>query len=30
VREGAEYPWSLEDARGTQAMIDAVYRAAKR
>ncbi|ABV94341.1 putative oxidoreductase [Dinoroseobacter shibae DFL 12 = DSM 16493] len=29
VREGAEYPWSLEDARGTQAMIDAVYAAAK-
>lgn len=25
VREGANYPWSLEDARGTQAMIDAVF-----
>ncbi len=25
VRDGADYPWQLEDARGTQAMIDAVY-----
>ncbi|MCO6382777.1 Gfo/Idh/MocA family protein [Oceanicola sp. 502str15] len=25
VREGAAYPWSLEDAKGTQALIDAVY-----
>jgi predicted dehydrogenase len=25
VREGAAYPWSLEDARGTQAMIDLVF-----
>lgn len=24
VREGAAYPWSLEDAKGTQAMIDMV------
>lgn len=24
VREGAPYPWSLEDAKGTQAMIDMV------
>lgn len=30
VTEGADYPWSLEDARGTQAMIDAVYAAANR
>lgn len=29
VRDGADYPWSLEDARGTQAMIDAVYAAAR-
>lgn len=28
VTEGAAYPWMLEDARGTQAMIDAVYAAA--
>ncbi|WP_343081723.1 Gfo/Idh/MocA family oxidoreductase [Ostreiculturibacter nitratireducens] len=28
VREGADYPWSLEDARGTQAMIDKVFAAA--
>lgn len=25
VRDGAEYPWSLENARGTQAMIDSVF-----
>jgi len=25
VREGAPYPWSLENARGTQAMLDAIY-----
>ncbi|MFL4470648.1 Gfo/Idh/MocA family protein [Tateyamaria armeniaca] len=25
VRDGAEYPWQLEDARGTQALIDAVF-----
>ncbi|MFN6952000.1 MAG: Gfo/Idh/MocA family protein [Albidovulum sp.] len=25
LREGASYPWSLEDARGTQAMIDLVF-----
>lgn len=25
IREGAEYPWSLENAKGTQAMIDAVF-----
>ncbi|KEO56420.1 Gfo/Idh/MocA family protein [Thioclava pacifica] len=25
VTEGADYPWTLEDARGTQAMIDKVY-----
>ncbi len=25
VREGAPYPWSFEDARGTQAMLDAAY-----
>lgn len=24
IRDGAPYPWSLEDARGTQAMIDRV------
>jgi predicted dehydrogenase len=29
VREGADYPWTLEDARGTQAMIDAVFAKAK-
>ena len=28
VRDGAAYPWSLEDAKGTQATIDAVYAAA--
>ncbi|MBU0643829.1 MAG: Gfo/Idh/MocA family oxidoreductase [Alphaproteobacteria bacterium] len=25
ARDGADYPWSLENARGTQAMIDAVF-----
>lgn len=25
VRTGARYPWSLEDARGTQAMLDMVF-----
>lgn len=25
VRHGSSYPWSLEDARGTQAMIDTVF-----
>ena len=25
VRDGADYPWRLEDARGTQALIDAVF-----
>lgn len=25
VREGARYPWTLEDARGTQAMIEMVF-----
>ncbi len=25
VRDGAPYPWQLEDARGTQAMIDRVF-----
>ncbi len=29
VRNGAEYPWTLEDARGTQAVIDAVFAKAK-
>ncbi|MEM1286095.1 MAG: Gfo/Idh/MocA family oxidoreductase [Pseudomonadota bacterium] len=29
IREGADYAWSLEDARGTQAMIDAVFAKAK-
>lgn len=29
VREGADYPWSLENAKGTQAVIDAVYAADK-
>ncbi|RLJ60412.1 putative dehydrogenase [Litoreibacter meonggei] len=28
ARDGAAYPWSLEDAKGTQAAIDAVYAAA--
>ncbi|WP_417243060.1 Gfo/Idh/MocA family protein [Celeribacter sp.] len=27
VREGATYPWDLENAKGTQAMIDAVFAA---
>ena len=26
VREGTDYPWTLEDARGTQALIDAVFK----
>ncbi|WP_299724704.1 Gfo/Idh/MocA family oxidoreductase [uncultured Tateyamaria sp.] len=25
VRDGAAYPWTLEDARSTQAMIDAIF-----
>jgi len=25
LRDGAEYPWRLEDAKGTQAMIDMVF-----
>ena len=25
IRDGAPYPWRLEDARGTQAVIDAVF-----
>lgn len=29
VRTGADYPWTLEDARGTQALIDAVFAKAK-
>lgn len=29
LREGADYPWSLEDAKGTQLAIDEVYAAAK-
>ncbi|MBV0912842.1 Gfo/Idh/MocA family protein [Anianabacter salinae] len=28
VRDGAAYPWTLENARGTQAMIDMVFTAA--
>lgn len=28
VRDGAPYPWSLEDAKGTQAMIDRIFAAA--
>jgi predicted dehydrogenase len=28
VREGAPYPWTLEDARGTQVMIDMAYASA--
>lgn len=28
IRTGADYPWRLEDARGTQAMIDKVFAAA--
>lgn len=30
VREGAEYPWSLENARGTQRMLDMAFAAAGR
>lgn len=29
VRTGAEYPWSLENARGTQMMIDMIFEADK-
>lgn len=29
VRDGAAYPWHLEDARGTQSMIDAVFAKAR-
>jgi len=29
VRTGEPYPWTLEDARGTQAMIDAVFAKAR-
>ena len=29
IREGAPYPWHLEDARGTQAVIDAVLERAR-
>jgi predicted dehydrogenase len=29
VRDGAPYPWSLEDARATQALIDRVYEVAQ-
>ncbi len=29
IRSGAPYPWRLEDARGTQAMIDRVFAAAE-
>jgi len=29
VLDGAPYPWSLEDAQGTQSTIDAVYAAAR-
>jgi predicted dehydrogenase len=29
VRHGAPYPWSLEDAKGTQAVIDAVFAKAR-
>lgn len=25
IRDGAAYPWSLEDAKGTQSMIDAIF-----
>ncbi len=28
LREGADYPWHLEDAKGTQAVIDRVFKAA--
>jgi len=30
VRSGAAYPWTLEDAKGTQALIDAVFAKAGR
>ncbi|MGB7269659.1 MAG: Gfo/Idh/MocA family oxidoreductase, partial [Albidovulum sp.] len=30
LREGAPYGWTLEDAKGTQAMIDMVFAAAKK
>jgi predicted dehydrogenase len=30
VREGTAYPWTLEDARGTQAMIDSVFEKSER
>lgn len=30
IREGATYPWTLEDARGTQSMIDMAFAAANR
>lgn len=30
IREGAPYPWTLENARGTQAMIDAIFAKAGR
>ena len=29
IRNGTPYPWTLEDARGTQAMIDAVFAKAR-
>ena len=29
VQDGATYPWQLEDARGTQALIDAVFARAR-
>jgi predicted dehydrogenase len=29
LRDGADYPWTLEDARGTQAVIDAVFAKAR-
>ena len=29
VRNGTDYPWSLEDAKGTQAVIDRAFAAAK-
>ncbi len=29
VREGAAYPWTLEDAQGTQAMIDMIFAKAR-
>ena len=28
IRDGAPYPWTLEDARGTQAVIDHAFAAA--